>query len=81
MEQLTTATGKTFSSDYIAVIPNPAQAYIRIVGTPLSTIASVFSDPQETCQLWHGPYYLAQYTRLVALVPEADAIKVVLAKE
>lgn len=81
MDKLITATGKEFNSDYLSAIPNPAQAYIRILNTPLATVATVFGDPMETVQLWHGKHYLAQYTHLVAIVPEADAIKVVLAKE
>lgn len=81
MEKLKTATGKTFDSDYLATIPYPAQAYIRVLNTPLATVATVFSNPAETVQLLHGEYYLAHYTRLVAIVPEQEAIKVVLAKE
>lgn len=81
MEKLRTATGKEFDSDYISTIPMPSQAYIRILNAPLSTVATVFSDPAETVQLWHGEHYLAHFTRLVAIVPEADAVKVVLAKE
>ena len=81
MEKLKTATGKEFNSDYLATIPVPAQAYIRILNTPLATVAAVFSNPAETVQLWHGEHYLAHYTHLVAIVPEVDAVKVVLAKE
>ena len=43
-----TATGKEFSCDYFAVIPNPQQAYIRIVGLPLAEVATIFSNPNET---------------------------------
>lgn len=81
MEKLRTATGKEFDSDYVATTPSPARAYIRILNAPLVTVAAVFSDPQETLQLWHGELYLAQYTRLVTITPEADAVKISLAKE
>lgn len=81
MDKVKTATGKTFDSDYLSVIPAPAQAYIRILNVHLAEVATVFSNPAETVQLWIGKNYLANYTRLVAIVPEADAIKVVLAKE
>ena len=81
MEKLKTATGKTFESDYLATIPFPAQAYIRVMNTPLATVATVFGDPEETVQLFHGDHYLAHYTHLVAIVPESGAVKVVLAKE
>ena len=76
-----TATGKELSCDYFAVIPNPQQAYIRIVGLPLAEVATIFSNPNETVQLWYGEYYIANYTKLVALVPEATAVKVVLARD
>lgn len=81
MDQVKTATGKIFQSDYISVIHMPNRAYIRILNAPISEIAMTFGNPQETVQLWHGNHYLANYTRLVAIVPEADAIKVILTKE
>lgn len=81
MDKLKTATGKELDSDYIATIPSPAQAYIRICNLPLSDVATIFSDFSETFQLWQGKHYLAHYTKLIALVPEDGAIKVVLAKE
>lgn len=81
MDIVKTASGKVFNSDYIATIPNPAQAYIRICGEPLIKVAEVFGNREETIQMWYGDIYLAMYTKLIALVPEGKAIKVVLAKE
>lgn len=81
MDKVKTATGKTFDSDYLAAIPTPAQAYIRILNASLAEVATVFSNPAETVQLWHGDHYLAFYTHLVAIVPEPGAVKVVLSKE
>ena len=81
MDTVRTASGRVLNSDYFATIPVPAQAYIRIVDLPLAEVASIFSNPGETVQLWLGDYYLAHHTKLVALVPEPGAIKVVLAKE
>ena len=81
MEILKTASGKTFKSDYLATIPFPKQAYIRLLNVDISIIASIFSNPNETIQLWHGKDYLAGYTHLVAIIPEPGAIKIVLAKE
>lgn len=81
MEQLKTATGKCFQSDYMAAIDTPPRVYIRIVGASLSEVASIFGNATETIQLWHGNYYLAGFTHLVAIVPEPGAIKVVLTKE
>ena len=81
MEKIITATGKEFSSDYLATIPFPAQAYIRILDTPIVTVAEVFSDPAETAQLLYGEILIQGYTHLLAIMPEADAVKVALAKE
>lgn len=81
MDKIKTATGKVFDSDYISVIPSPQQAYIRVLNASLAEVATVFGDPNETVQLWHGQYYLTYFTHLVAIVPEPGAIKVVLAKE
>lgn len=81
MDTVKTSTGKTFSSDYLATIPMPSQAYIRILDASLVEVAEVFSNPKETMQLRHGNIYLENYTHLVAIVPEPDAVKVVLAKE
>lgn len=81
MEKLTTATGKKFDCDYFNPFPPVGQTNIRILNTDLATIATVFSDPRETKQLWHENMYAAQYTKLVAIVPEGDAVRVVLGKE
>lgn len=81
MDQIKTATGKLFDSDYLSVIHTPSRAYIRILNVSLAEVATVFSNPTETIQLWHGNYYLAGYTHLVAIVPEPGAVKVVLSKE
>ena len=81
MEKLITATGKEFLSDYLATIPFPAQAYIRILGTPIVTVANVFGDPAETSHLQCGEVAINGYTHLLAIIPEADAVKVALGKE
>lgn len=81
MDHIRTATGKTFESDYLATITSPQQAYFRVVGTSISRVAEVFGNPLETVQLWHGDVYLSGYTKLVAIIPEAGAIKVALEKE
>lgn len=48
MDKIRTATGKEFDTDYIATIPNPPMAFIRICNAAISDIAAVFSDPRET---------------------------------
>lgn len=81
MELLKTATGKTFDCDYFNPFPPVGQINLRVLNTPLATVATVFSNPQETVQMWCGEQYAAQYTKLIAIVPEGDAIRVVLGKE
>lgn len=83
MDKIKTATGKEFDTDYVATIPTPPMAYIRILNTPLATVATVFSNPMETMQLYYNGAnaYIAQHTKLTAIIPEGDAIKVALAKE
>ena len=80
MEKLKTATGKEFDCDYFNPFPQEGQLNIRIVGESLATIATVFADPRETMQLlWEGQY-AAQYTQILAIVPETGAVRVVLRK-
>lgn len=81
MEKLTTATGKEFSCDYFNPCQPTGQCNLRIVNEQISKVAAVFSNPSETAQLWCESQYAANYTRLVAIVPESDAIRVVLGKE
>lgn len=81
MEKLTTATGKEFSCDYFNPCQPTGQCNLRIVDVQIATVATVFSNQSETVQLWCGKQYAANYTRLVAIVPEAGAIRVVLGKE
>lgn len=81
MEKLKTATGKSFDCDYFNPSDVVGQTNIRILNALISEVAFVFSDPRETVQLWCGNMYAAQYTKLVAIVPEGNAIRVVLGKE
>ena len=81
MANIRTATGKEYLSDYLAAIPTPTRLYIRVLNTNISTVAEVFANPAETRQLWHDEQYFAGYTKLIAIVPEGAAIKVVLSKE
>lgn len=81
MEKLKTATGKEFLCDYFNPAPSFGQINARVLNASIANVAAVFSDPNETAQLWCGETYAAQYTKLVAIVPEGNAIRVVLAKE
>lgn len=81
MEKLKTATGKEFKCDYFNPFPPVGQVNLRILGESLATVATVFSDPRETVQMTWENQYVAQYTKLIAIVPEMDAVRVVLGKE
>lgn len=81
METLTTATGKAFDCDYFNPFAPAAQVNIRIMNSNLVEVASVFGDPVETVQLFYGKEYLAHHTKVIAIVPEGNAIRVVLGKE
>lgn len=81
MEKLKTATGKTFDCDYFNPFPPAGQINLRVLNTPLATVATVFSASRETVQMWCGDEYAANYTKLIAIVPEGDAIRVVLGRE
>ena len=81
MDILKTATGKEFDCDYFNPSPPVGQVNLRVLNTPLAIVATVFSNPNETAQLWCDEQYAAQYTKLVAIVPEGNAVRVVLGKE
>ena len=81
MDILKTATGKEFDCDYFNPFPPVGQVNLRVLKTSLATVATVFGDTSETVQLWCDRQYAAQYTKLVAIVPEGNAIRVVLGKE
>lgn len=81
MEKVTTATGKTFDCDYFNPFPPANQVNIRVLGVSLVEVASVFGNPAETVQLFYEGQYLAHHTKVFAIVPEGDAIRVVLGKE
>lgn len=67
--------------DYFNPSEQTKQLNIRIFGETLVHVASVFSNPQETAALQCDGVYAANFTKLVAIVPEGNAIRVVLEKE
>lgn len=81
METLKTARGKTFETDYFNPCPPVGQVNLRILGASVATVAEVFSHPAETVQLYCGNQYISAFTKLIAIVPEGDAVRVVLGKE
>lgn len=81
MGKLKTATGKEFDCDYFNPNALMKQIHIRVGGESLATIATVFANPAETVQMWWEGQYAAQYTKIIAIVPETGAVRVVLGKE
>lgn len=81
MEKLKTAMGTTFDCDYFNPFPPAAQLNLRVLGVPLTEVVTVFSNAAETVQLWYANQYVANHTRLIAIVPEGGAVRVVLGKE
>lgn len=71
----------SFDSDYLATIPYPPRAYIRVCNSDFATVAAIFSNPAETSRIECGDVVLSGFTRLVAISAEDNAIKVCLAKE
>ena len=81
MSKLKTATGKEFECDYFNPSPSTKQVNLRILNESLVTVTTVFSDKRETVQMTWENQYAAMYTDLIAIVPEMDAVRVVLGKE
>lgn len=81
MEKVKTATGREFDCTYFNPFPASGEVNISIVNSSFATIATVFSNPAETVQLWYGSQYLAHHTKLIAIVNDGDAIRVVLGKD
>ena len=81
MDKLKTATGKEFDCDYFNPFPQAGQINVRILGENLVRVVTIFSDPRETVQMWFGSQYASGYTKVIAIVPEGDAVRVVLGKE
>lgn len=81
MSKLKTATGKEYECDYFNPAPTVGQLNLRVLNTSLANAAAVFSDKRETAALRWENQYAALYNKLIALVPEPDAIRVVLGKE
>ena len=81
MEELKTATGKTFDCDYFNPFPPLGQVFIRLVNISLLDVARVFGDPVETVQLYWANDYVAHHTKIINIIPEGDAIRLTLGQE
>ena len=75
MTTITTATGKTFESDYAVPVPTMPLAFIRIVNSDMETVRRVFSDSSE--------FPIVEYPQLRSVldfIDEQTGIKLVLKK-
>ena len=73
MITITTATGKTFQSDYAVSISNPKLAFIRILGYSLEEVERIFSNPEEL------PIQgFEEFMKVANIFDETTAIKLVL---
>lgn len=81
MDTIKTSNGKIYESDSLSAIDNPCRLYIRIVNSTLSEVATTFGDKEETKELVYGNILLIGYTKLISIVIEDTAIRVVLTKE
>ena len=81
MAKIKLASGKELDCDYMGHSQQRNQATIRIKNTPISKVADIFSNPAETAQLWFESDYAAGFTKLLAVIDDGDAIRVVLGKE
>ena len=73
MITITTATGKTFESDYAVAPSNMPIGFIRIINSDYSTVKRVFSDEAE--------FPIVEYPRFHSasdFIDETTAIKMVL---
>ena len=80
MEKLKTATGKTFNCDYFVPFEPADRITIRVHNIDVVTAATVFSNKNETVQLWCEGEYVANHTKMIAIGPEGDVIRIVLGK-
>lgn len=78
---LETATGKEFKTDYFNPSESLGRLTIRLKETTMAEAAVVFSDPLETVRLTYAGRTVENYTKLIYISPEANAIRVALRKE
>ena len=80
MDELTTATGRKFKTDYLVTIAHPAMLYVRIVGSDSATVNKVFRNPEETARLTYAGIEYDGYTKFLGITDEGNALKVRLEK-
>lgn len=81
MDILTTATGKKVKCDYFNPFPPADQVNLRVLGMSLLEAVTLFTDTNEINQLHCGEQFLNDHTKVVAIIPEGDAVRFVLGRE
>lgn len=81
MMKIKTAHGREFDCDYFNPFPPANKVNINILNASVAEVATVFGNPAETVQLWYEGQYIANHTKLIAIYPEGNSIRVVLGKE
>ena len=81
MDIIKTSSGKAYDCDLVSEIDNPCRLYIRVINSTLSEVAITFGNKEETKELLYGDILLNGYTKLLSIIIEDTAIRVVLTKE
>lgn len=80
MDTIKTSSGKIYECDLLSAIDNPCRLYIRVINSTLPEVATTFSNKEETNELLYGNILLTGYTKLLSMIIEGNAIRVVLTK-
>ena len=80
MEKIKTATGKVIDCDFAVTIPSPPQLFLNLYNITFVQAAAVFSNANETIQLWHENRYFAHYTKLLSVAQDGDMIQVTMSQ-
>ena len=81
MDTIKTSSGKIYECGSVSAIDSPCRLYIRVVNSTLPEVATTFGNKEETKELLYGNILLVGYTKLLSMVIEDTAIRVVLTKE
>lgn len=81
MDTIKILSGKTYECDLVSSMDNPCRLYIRVVNSTLPEVATTFGNKEETKEILYGNILLTGYTKLLSMVIEDNAIRVVLTKE
>ncbi len=81
MTKIKLASGRELACDYMGHSEKRRQATIRLLHTSMQEVVRVFSDPAETSQMRFESDYAAGFNKLLAVIDDGDAIRVVLGKE